>query len=728
MMHQYSQLDTRRCLRYLAYYGQHNHFVFVGDSRVRQLYSAFLSNVEPGDAQRPTASSQRGSRDLLFEDSQLMLRVEFLWRPTVSEQMAADFLRWKKQDDPPSVIVVGCAIQTMVEGNGSTDALNEYSMNLTYLVQAIDAIVEKKRYVLWALQAPVNEEKLPASLSMVTNKEIDVYNKAAVEVLRHSAAQVWASARLVARGTLDESADGLHLGPLGLRHAAQILLNLHCNDNMNFDDGTCCSSAEPYTALQVVTFSLLGVCLATAVALWLHRRWQRWKGTAPVAFAPLSEHSKQAAATDARTLLACLARMAVIMAYFYLCDRTNFFMKQNKYYTPVSFWLPFAYIFALGLFFTDDSRSTKVLHREQTDEWKGWMQLVILIYHNTGASGVLPIYMLVRVLVAAYLFLAGYGHFCHFWHTGDAGLVRFFQVMFRLNFVTVMMCLCMNRPYQFYYYVPLVSFWFFMAYLVMALPPRVTAASSESNPLQLLYLVLKLVGLFGVITVLYMSEVFFEKVFVTRPWKALFVTTDDDIHEWWHRWKLDRYSISYGMVFAVAYLLAQRYSLLDDNNHSNIFSPRIALLATLLLLAGLGSYAAFALLCHNKQECNEIHSYTVFVPVVSYVVLRNISGVLRTRHSSFFAWFGRISLEMFICQSHVWLAADTHGVLVLLPGYPVLNSLVAAFVFVCVAHEAHRITHTLVPYAVPPDWRLVLRNVLLFLAVLVPIGIHDGMF
>ena len=32
-----------------------------------------------------------------------------------------------------------------------------------------------------------------------------------------------------------------------------------------------------------------------------------------------------------------------------------------------------------------------------------------------------------------------------------------------------------------------------------------------------------------------MSEVFFEKVFVTRPWKALFVTTDDDIHEWWFR-------------------------------------------------------------------------------------------------------------------------------------------------------------------------------------------------
>jgi hypothetical protein len=65
----------------------------------------------------------------------------------------------------------------------------------------------------------------------------------------------------------------------------------------------------------------------------------------------------------------------------------------------------------------------------------------------------------------------------------------------------------MNRPYQFYYFVPLVSFWFLMVYLVLALPPQVTAASSESNPLQYLYLVLKFVGLFSVITILYMSEV-----------------------------------------------------------------------------------------------------------------------------------------------------------------------------------------------------------------------------
>lgn len=403
-------------------------------------------------------------------------------------------------------------------------------------------------------------------------------------------------------------------------------------------------------------------------------------------------------------------------------------MKENKYYSEFSFWIPVGYMFTLGIFFTENSKFTKVLHRDQTSELKGWMQLVILIYHMTGASKVLPIYMHIKVLISGYLFISGYEHFCYIWQTGNAGLVRMFQVLFKINFMTVVLCLCMNRPYQFYYYVPLVSFWFFLVYLILAVPPYITNHSTETHPYQYLNLVLKLIALFSIITILYMSEVFFEKIFVTRPWKALFVTTDDDIREWWYRWKLDRYSMAYGVVFAAVFLIAQKFNLINDNNHGNLFSRGIALSAILIAFIFIGIYTTFTFLCHNKEECEEVHSYIVFLPIIGYIILRNISGFLRTRYSSLFAWFGNISTELFVCQYHIWLAADTHGVLVLIPSYPMLNVIVTSFIFICVSYEVHRITTILQPYAVPTDWKLVVRNVILFLAVLVPIGIHDGMF
>lgn len=71
----------------------------------------------------------------------------------------------------------------------------------------------------------------------------------------------------------------------------------------------------------------------------------------------------------------------------------------------------------------------------------------------------------------------------------------------------------------------------------------------------------------------------------------------------------------YGAVFAMILLVAQNFSLVDDNNHSNLFTSRVALCSVFLAIVGLGCSTTFALLCQSKAECNEVHSYTVFIPV-----------------------------------------------------------------------------------------------------------------
>ncbi|XP_050545813.1 N-acetylneuraminate 9-O-acetyltransferase isoform X1 [Daktulosphaira vitifoliae] len=707
MMHKYSELDCSRCLQYLAFRGYKNQFVFIGDSRMLEMYNAFIHTIEPNAQLVPNPKSLYAlESDYNFHDSRLKLDVSFIWSPYVIDSM----IKLKSINNDPRVIVAGGAIWSIINSNGSINSVKDYAANLTQLINPFNEISSKST-ILWVLQEPVEESKLDNSLKIVTNKLIDLYNEVAMDVLSQSIAEMWWSSRLVSQGGINDSPDGLHSSNESLRLRAQILLNFYCNDHMNFNDGTCCSSTEPLTTLQAYVFLAFIVCMFIGILMEI--RYCRYR---------LSKNDVS------YVLMTSLSKLGIIMMYFYLCDRTNFFMKENKYYSDASFWLPVGYVFVLGLFFTEESRYTKLLHRDQTDEWKGWMQLVILIYHLTGANIKISISNHVQTLIAAYLFLTGFGHFCYIWHKNDVGLTRYFQVLFRLNMLTIVLCICMNRPYQFYFYIPLVSFWFTILYLLLLCPPRVTAASSETRPTQYLYIIFKILVLLIFIIILYMSEVFFDKIFLMRPWKALFVTTDDDIHEWWIRWQLNRFSIMYGIIISFIIILIQRYNFIDDNNHSNLVSPRLAVFSSILALIGLTASTAYNILCQNQTECSEFLSYTSIIPILSYIIIRNMSGILRTKFSSLFAWFGRISLELMVCQCHIWLAADTHGVLVLLPGYPVLNGLIVSFIFICICHELHEITTKLTPLAVPTEHKDLFRNLICFILLLIPLGASDGMF
>lgn len=102
------------------------------------------------------------------------------------------------------------------------------------------------------------------------------------------------------------------------------------------------------------TFDECACCCSCVVAVAM-RAWS-WTARLP---ARAHGYTLVSPAPPPSSPVAALAKLGMIMAYFYLCDRTNFFMKENKYYSEWSFWLPVGYVFALGLFFTEDSRSSK---------------------------------------------------------------------------------------------------------------------------------------------------------------------------------------------------------------------------------------------------------------------------------------------------------------------------------------------------------------------------------
>lgn len=106
----------------------------------------------------------------------------YFYNNDLEKQMLNFCRKWERYNKPPAVIVAGSGLQSIKTSNASLAVLEEYTVNLTRLVQPIDALQKRKTKVLWALLVPVNTEKLKPEFQMISNSQIDLYNKAAIEV------------------------------------------------------------------------------------------------------------------------------------------------------------------------------------------------------------------------------------------------------------------------------------------------------------------------------------------------------------------------------------------------------------------------------------------------------------------------------------------------------------------------------------------------------------------
>ncbi|EGU74275.1 hypothetical protein FOXB_15203 [Fusarium oxysporum f. sp. conglutinans Fo5176] len=424
---------------------------------------------------------------------------------------------------------------------------------------------------------------------------------------------------------------------------ANILLNMRCNAKLDRMkpypySRTCCTDygVKPLVQLSVVAFGIvyLAACIICEVLDM---------------FADRSPDQPRFKLLNMQA--GCLV-LALLMCYY--ADRTQMMAKGSKLWQLkdlVALCIPCIAIMLATIrrikspvpedLSVDIQESNQLfLSRDQTDEWKGWMQFFILICYWTGAQGG-SIYVFIRVCVAAYLFQTGYGHTLYFLNKNDFSFNRVAATLLRLNILSCCLAYFMDTDYMFYYFPTLMSFWFLVVYATMAIRPR------YNSDLQVM------------LAKICMSCLIVSMILMGTPltrWVFGILNTVFKIQwsykQWYRRVTLDMLIVYVGMLTAVA------------NRHLKM--PIHLRLRVTLALAGVFAtihyfYATSGL---RMAAYAKWHPYVSLVPVLGFIAMRNVSGPVRNYHSKAMAWLGRCSLETYILQFHILLAADTDGILI----------------------------------------------------------------
>lgn len=350
MIHKYSEQDSRRCYRLNAFLGSGNTFSFLGDSRVKQLYEGFVDQIQ----QSNTPTYDKTANTLQYVDEMLKLQVKYVEASDLHGVLSS-LEKIQAESHHPNFMVISPKFLQLSPLNRSENFTKElernFVKNLSLLIQPMDKLMKYQTKILWKLQDPIddyNPDKQSSDWKGISNSDIEHFNRIVVDTIKYSNINIWRSGNQIAYGLIDEMVEGYKLGSIALKHDVQIILNIHCNDIMNYNDGTCCSTSENYTMLQIITYSLFLVFLFVMIGLLAKKYFSKFRGQ--TLYMPLQQDVNQPVTfvNRAQELIVALGILGIIMVYFYLCDRTNFFMKENKYYSEFSFWIPVCYFCAVS--------------------------------------------------------------------------------------------------------------------------------------------------------------------------------------------------------------------------------------------------------------------------------------------------------------------------------------------------------------------------------------------
>jgi len=300
------------------------------------------------------------------------------------------------------------------------------------------------------------------------------------------------------------------------------------------------------------------------------------------------------------------------------------------------------------------------------------------------------------------VWMTGFGNFLYFDKKQDFTVERMVSMWLRINYFPLLLSVCLGVALELYYVVPLHTTGFFVTMATCYLAKLIDTHnlfningksggntnkknSSPSNRSNL-----------AAIAVCFVAHVLFYETPAVN-FLELFS------HEYSFRFQSDKYSAFIGICsgFGWQYLKecmqwcygSEQFTL---NHHLAMWGQRLSgggLIALWYMLFGF---------IGDKFIYNPMHPYVFWMPIAGWLMVRNSSRYLTELHSTALEFFGRITLETYVLQFHVFMCRDVQYIPIVVPGSgpdgpPALrfmNMLLCGVCFVALAWWARKITVT----------------------------------